>query len=154
LKVYQPAEKIDSFNDLNGPLHVEEIPEEEKNAGPRDRLVHVIHFFKDNQQMQYYGEPFFFLIHDGEALSDIKVRIQKKFQVPDEQFLKWKFAHVAYNRPEYLQDTDIVLSRFQKNIYGAWENCLGLEHSDMSTKRAYMANQNRHSFEKPVKIYN
>jgi hypothetical protein len=26
-----------------------QIPEEEKNAGPRDRLVHVIHFFKDNQ---------------------------------------------------------------------------------------------------------
>ncbi|KAM0883676.1 hypothetical protein ACQ4PT_031462 [Festuca glaucescens] len=154
MKVYQPAEKIDSINDLNGPLHVEEIPEEEKNAGPRDRLVHVIHFFKDNQHMQYYGDPFFFLIHDGEALSDIKVRIKKKFQVPDEQFLKWKFAYVAYNRPEYLQDTDIVLSRFQKNIYGAWEHSLGLEHSDMSTKRAYLASQNRHSFEKPVKIYN
>jgi hypothetical protein len=25
LKVYQPAEKIDSFNDLNGPLHIEEV---------------------------------------------------------------------------------------------------------------------------------
>ncbi|CAM0883475.1 unnamed protein product [Alopecurus aequalis] len=153
-KVYKPSEKIDSINDQHGPLHVEEIPEEETNAGPRDHLVHVIHFFKDNQ-MQCYGEPFFFLIRDGEALSDIKVRIQKKFQVPDEEFLKWKFAHVAYNRPEYLQDTDIVLTRFQRNVYGgAWEHCLGLEHSDTATKRAYMANQNRHSFEKPVKIFN
>ncbi|CAM0883473.1 unnamed protein product [Alopecurus aequalis] len=87
-KVYKPSEKIDSINDQHGPLHVEEIPEEETNAGPRDHLVHVIHFFKDNQQMQCYGEPFFFLIRDGEALSDIKVRIQKKFQVPDEEFLK------------------------------------------------------------------
>ena len=25
-----------------------QVPEEEKNAGPRDRLVHVYHFFKDN----------------------------------------------------------------------------------------------------------
>uniref|UniRef100_A0A453FM37 ubiquitinyl hydrolase 1 n=1 Tax=Aegilops tauschii subsp. strangulata TaxID=200361 RepID=A0A453FM37_AEGTS len=80
--------------------------------------------------------PFFFLIREGEALSDIKVRIQKKFEVPDEQFLKWKFAYVAYNRPDYLQDSDIVLSRFQKNIYGPWEQSLGLEHSDMPTKRA------------------
>ncbi|VAH64437.1 unnamed protein product [Triticum turgidum subsp. durum] len=151
-KVYQPTEKIDAVHDPNVPLHVEEIPEEEKSAGPRDRLVHVVHFFKDNQHIQYYGVPFFFLIREGEALSDIKVRIQKKFEVPDEQFLKWKFAYVAYNRPDYLQDSDIVLSRFQqKNIYGPWEQSLGLEHSDMPTKRA---NQNRHSFEKPVKIYN
>ncbi|VAH64436.1 unnamed protein product [Triticum turgidum subsp. durum] len=148
-KVYQPTEKIDAVHDPNVPLHVEEIPEEEKSAGPRDRLVHVVHFFKDNQHIQYYGVPFFFLIREGEALSDIKVRIQKKFEVPDEQFLKWKFAYVAYNRPDYLQDSDIVLSRFQKNIYGPWEQSLGLEHSDMPTKR-----QNRHSFEKPVKIYN
>lgn len=153
-KVYQPAEKIDAVHDPNVPLHVEEIPEEEKSAGPRDRLVHVVHFFKDNQHIQYYGVPFFFLIREGEALSDIKLRIQKKFEVPDEQFLKWKFAYVAYNRPDYLQDSDIVLSRFQKNIYGAWEQSLGLEHSDMPSKKPYMANQNRHSFEKPVKIYN
>lgn len=25
-----------------------QVPEEEKNLGPRDRLVHVYHFFKDN----------------------------------------------------------------------------------------------------------
>uniref|UniRef100_A0A453FM38 ubiquitinyl hydrolase 1 n=1 Tax=Aegilops tauschii subsp. strangulata TaxID=200361 RepID=A0A453FM38_AEGTS len=112
-KVYLPTEKIDAVHDPNVPLHVEEIPEVEKSAGPRDRLVHVVHFFKDNQHIQYYGVPFFFLIREGEALSDIKVRIQKKFEVPDEQFLKWKFAYVAYNRPDYLQDSDIVLSRFQ-----------------------------------------
>ncbi|KQK09967.1 ubiquitin carboxyl-terminal hydrolase 13 isoform X2 [Brachypodium distachyon] len=152
-KVYQPGEKIDSVNDHNGPLHVEEIPEEENNAGPRDRLVHVFHFFKDLQHIQYYGDPFFFLLRDGETLSAVKVRIQKKFQVPEEQFLKWKFAHFAYNRQEYLQDSDIVLSRFQ-NVYGAWEHSLGMEHSDMIPKKTYIANQNRHSFEKPVKIYN
>jgi ubiquitin carboxyl-terminal hydrolase 7 len=40
------------------------------------------------QHIQYFGEPFFFLIRDGEALSEIKLRIQKRLQVPDEQFLK------------------------------------------------------------------
>ncbi|KAJ1285596.1 hypothetical protein BS78_03G290900 [Paspalum vaginatum] len=155
-KVYQPSDKIDSVCDQYGPLRIEEVPEEERTAGPQDRLVHVYHFFKENNHIQYFGEPFFFLIHDGETLSDLKVRIQKRLQVPDEQFLKWKFAYVTYSRPEYLQDSDIVLSRFQKQkpIYGEWEHHLGLEHAATTPKRSYLASQNRHSLEKPVKIYN
>jgi len=155
-KVYQPGDTIDSVNDQYGPLRIEEVPEEEKNAGPRDRLVHVYHFFKDNHLNQYFGEPFFFLIRDGEVLADIKVRIQKRLRIPDEQFLKWKFACVTYSQTEYLQDSDVVLSRFQKQkpVYGAWEHHLGLEHTATTPKRSFLASQNRHSFEKPVKIYN
>ncbi|KAL6845478.1 hypothetical protein ACP4OV_024973 [Aristida adscensionis] len=155
-KVYEPADKIDFVSDQHGPLRIEEVPEEEKNAGPQDRLIHVYHFFKDNHHIQYFGEPFFFLIRDGEALSDIKARIQKRLQVPDEQFLKWKFAYVAFSRPEYLEDSDIVLNRFQKqkNIYGPWEHHLGMEHTATTPKRSYMAIQSRHSLEKAVKIYN
>jgi hypothetical protein len=48
------------------------------------------------QHIQYFGEPFFFLIRDGEALSDIKVRIQKRLQVPDEQFLKVLISPLLY----------------------------------------------------------
>ncbi|OEL23661.1 Ubiquitin carboxyl-terminal hydrolase 13 [Dichanthelium oligosanthes] len=115
-----------------------------------------VYLHKICKHMQYFGEPFFFLIRDGEALSDIKVRIQKRLQVPDEQFLKWKFAYVTFSRTEYLQDSDIVLSQFQKQkpVYGGWEQHLGLEHTATTPKRSYFASQNRHSFEKPVKIYN
>ncbi|XP_038987971.1 ubiquitin carboxyl-terminal hydrolase 12-like isoform X5 [Phoenix dactylifera] len=153
------------------------VPEEEKNLGPHDRLIHVYHFMKDtsqnqmvknhtdsalqkedpslNKQVQNFGEPFFLVIHEGETLAEVKVRIQKKLQVPDEEFSKWKFAFLSMGRPEYLQDSDIVSSRFQRrDVYGAWEQYLGLEHSDTAPKRAYAANQNRHTFEKPVKIYN
>ncbi|XP_015699161.1 ubiquitin C-terminal hydrolase 13-like isoform X2 [Oryza brachyantha] len=155
-KVFQPT---DSVNEQNGLLCVEEVPEEEKNAGTQDRLVHVCHFRKDKQsfqQLDYYGEPFFFLIRDGEALSDIKVRIQKKLQVSDEQIAKWKFAYIAFNRlvGDYFQDSDIVLSRFQKDVYGPWEQCLGLEHSNVTLKRSCLSNQNRNSFDKAVKILN
>uniref|UniRef100_A0A0D3EUJ2 ubiquitinyl hydrolase 1 n=1 Tax=Oryza barthii TaxID=65489 RepID=A0A0D3EUJ2_9ORYZ len=141
-KVYQPSEKI-SVNEFNGLLCVEEVPEEEKNAGVRDRLVHVCHFIIEKQHIDYYGEPFFFLIRDDETLSDIKVRIQKKLLVSDEQFAKWKFAYIAHNRlaGEYFQDSDIVLSRFQKDVYGPWEQCLGLEHSDVTPKRSCLSNQ-------------
>jgi ubiquitin carboxyl-terminal hydrolase 7 len=136
-----------------------QIPEEEKNLGPHDRLIHVYHFTKEtaqNQmQVQNFGEPFFLVIHEGETLAEVKGRIQKKLQVPDEEFSKWKFAFLSMGRPEYLQDSDVVSSRFQRrDVYGAWEQYLGLEHSDNTPKRAYAVHQNRHTFEKPVKIYN
>ncbi|KAJ6727513.1 UBIQUITIN CARBOXYL-TERMINAL HYDROLASE 13 [Salix purpurea] len=178
-KIFPHNEKIENINDQYWTLRAEEVPEEEKNLGPHDRLIHVYHFMKDttpNQvQVQNFGEPFFLVIHEGETLTEVKMRIQKKLQVPDEEFSKWKLAFLSLGRPEYLQDSDIVSSRFQrKDVYGAWEQYLGLEHSDNAPKRSYAANQmimssilsqkpcgdlafilqNRHTYEKPVKIYN
>ena len=40
------------------------------------------------QSIQNFGEPFFLVIHEGETLAEVKVRIQKKLQVPDEEFSK------------------------------------------------------------------
>ncbi|XP_020690617.1 ubiquitin carboxyl-terminal hydrolase 12 [Dendrobium catenatum] len=159
-KIFPLSEKIENINDQYWTLRAEEIPEEEKNCSPHDRLIHVYHFMKDpNQnstQVQNFGEPFFLVIHDDETLAEVKARIQRKLQVPDDEFSKWKFAFMSLGRPEYLQDSDIVSTRFQRrDVYGAWEQYLGLEHSDTSPKRAYQANQNRHhTSEKPVKIYN
>ncbi|XP_020095661.1 ubiquitin carboxyl-terminal hydrolase 12-like isoform X3 [Ananas comosus] len=156
-KVFPPNEKIETINDHYWTLRVEEIPEEEKNIGQHDRLIHVYHFIKDPQnqmQVQNFGDPFFLVIHESETLSEVKVRIQKKLQIPDEEFSKWKFAYVSLGRPDYLQDSDVVSARFQRSIYGAWEQYLGMEHADTTPKRAYTANQNRHTLEKPVKIYN
>ncbi|XAR64915.1 Ubiquitinyl hydrolase 1 [Bertholletia excelsa] len=155
-KIFPLNEKIENINDQYWTLRAEEIPEEEKNLGPNDRLIHVYHFMKDAaQQVQNFGEPFFLLIHERETLAEVKVRLQKKLQVPDEEFSKWKFAFLSLGRPEYLQDSDVVCSRFQRrDVYGAWEQYLGLEHSDNAPKRSYVANQNRHAYEKPVRIYN
>ncbi|CAL0315809.1 unnamed protein product [Lupinus luteus] len=158
-KVFPPTEKIEGINDQYWTLRAEEVPEEEKNLGPHGRLIHVYHFTKDtaqNQmQIQNFGEPFFLVIHEGETLDEIKVRIQKKLQVPNDEFAKWKFAFFSLGRPEYLQDSDIISSRFQRrDVYGAWEQYLGLEHTDNAPKRTYAVNQNRHAYEKPVKIYN
>ncbi|MCD9646611.1 ubiquitin carboxyl-terminal hydrolase 13 [Datura stramonium] len=135
------------------------IPEDEKNLGQHDRLIHVYHFNKEasqNQmQIQNFGEPFLLVIHESETLADVKMRIQKKLQVPDEEFSKWKFAFLSLGRPEYLEDLDILSSRFQRrDVCGAWEQYLGLEHAGGAPKRTHAAHQNRHSYEKPVKIYN
>ncbi|KAF7143600.1 hypothetical protein RHSIM_Rhsim05G0178300 [Rhododendron simsii] len=144
-KIFPLNEKIENINDQYWTLRAEEIPEEEKNLGPHDRLIHVYHFMKDtaqNQVVQNFGEPFFLVIREGETLAEVKVRIQKKLQVPDEEFSKWKFAFLSLGRPDYLQDSDIVSSRFQRrDVYGAWEQYLGLEHSDNTPKRSYAANQ-------------
>ncbi|XP_010558916.1 PREDICTED: ubiquitin carboxyl-terminal hydrolase 12-like [Tarenaya hassleriana] len=159
-KIFPPTERIENINDQYWTLRAEEIPEEEKDIGPNDRLIHVYHFNKESgqnqmQQVQNFGEPFFLVIHGGETLGEIKERIQKKLLVPDEDFAKWKFAFMSMGRPEYLEDTDVVYNRFQRrDVYGAWEQYLGLEHSDNAPKRAYAVNQIRHTYEKPVKIYN
>ena len=34
-----------------------QVPEEEKNLGPQDRLIHVYHFMKDPQNMNVSGIP-------------------------------------------------------------------------------------------------
>ncbi|CAL5322109.1 unnamed protein product [Camellia sinensis] len=92
--------------------------------------------------VQNFGKPFFLVIHEGETLTEIKERIQKKLQVPDEEFSKWNFAFLSLGRLKYLQDSDIVSSRFQRrDVYGTWEQYLGLEHSDNTPKRSYVANQ-------------
>ncbi|CAN4120119.1 unnamed protein product [Withania somnifera] len=158
-KIFPTSEKIENINDQYWTLRAEEIPEEEKSLGPNDRLIHVYHFTKEtaqNQmQIQNFGEPFLLVIYEGETLAQVKVRIQKKLQVPDEDFAKWKFAFLSLGRPEYLEDSDILSSRFQRrDVYGAWEQYLGLEHPDYAPKRTHAAYQNRHTFEKPVKIYN
>ncbi|KAI3831116.1 hypothetical protein MKX03_017220 [Papaver bracteatum] len=144
-KVFPVTEKIGNISDEYWTLRAEEIPEEEENLGPRDRLIRVYHFIKEAYTIQNFGEPFFLVIHEGETLDTVKLRIQKKLQVPDEEFAKLKFASLSLlrRRPEYLQDSDIVLIHFQrKDVYGAWEQYLGLEHSDSSPKRACAASQN------------
>ncbi|KAJ9559114.1 hypothetical protein OSB04_013728 [Centaurea solstitialis] len=145
-KVFPLTEKIENINDQYWTLRAEEIPEEEKNLGPLDRLIHVYHFTKEtaqNQmQVQNFGEPFFLIIREDETLGDVKGRIQRKLQVPEDEFAKWRFAFLSLGRPEYLDDSDVVSSRFQKkDVYGAWEQYLGLEHPDTSPKRPFTANQ-------------
>ncbi|NP_001346281.1 Ubiquitin carboxyl-terminal hydrolase 12 [Zea mays] len=156
-KVFAPNEKIENINDQYWTLRAEEVPDEEKNLGPFDRLIHVYHFTKDTQnqtQVQNFGEPFFMVIREDETLSSIKERIQRKLKVPDEDFSKWKFAYISLGRPDYFEDSDTVALKFQRNMYGAWEQYLGLEHPDTAPRKAHTINQNRHSFERPVKIYN
>ncbi|GKE92308.1 ubiquitin carboxyl-terminal hydrolase 13, partial [Tanacetum coccineum] len=99
-----------------------------------------------------FGDPFIFVIRDDETLAEIRLRIQKKLQVPDEEFSKWKFAFVSLGNPRYLQDSDVVFTRFENSdVYGAWEEYLGLEHLDNALK--WYTNDDDGCFQSPKKEF-
>jgi ubiquitin carboxyl-terminal hydrolase 7 len=68
-----------------------QIPEEEKDLGAHDRLIHVYHFSRDasqNHMVQNFGEPFFLVVHETETLAEVKQCIQRKLEIPYEEFSK------------------------------------------------------------------
>ncbi|KAL3620232.1 ubiquitin carboxyl-terminal hydrolase 13 [Castilleja foliolosa] len=158
-KIFSSSEKIKSINDKYWNLRAEEIPEEEKNLSAHDCLIHVYHFMNEEKQnqvkIQNFGEPFLLVIHEDETLDHVKNHVQKKLNVPDEDFSKWKFAYVSQDRAEYLEDSDIPFGRFQRRgIHVDWVPYLGLEHVNNAPKRPLVASQYLQRFDKAVRIYN
>lgn len=87
------------------------------------------------------GHPFLLVIHEEETLADNKLRLHEKFQVPDDEFFKWKSA-----RGKYFQDSDMLFHHFER--VDDWLNkgsshfpSLCLEHSSNSWKRTSASNQ-------------
>ncbi|KAI3950526.1 hypothetical protein MKW92_032515 [Papaver armeniacum] len=98
-KIYPLNEKLTNLKNQSWLLRAEKILEEEEKLGLDDKIIHVCHFTKEalpgkrnKLNVRYFGEPFFSIIHKGETLAEIKLRIKKKLQVPDAEFSKWKFA--------------------------------------------------------------
>uniref|UniRef100_A0A7S2Z4X2 ubiquitinyl hydrolase 1 n=1 Tax=Chloropicon laureae TaxID=464258 RepID=A0A7S2Z4X2_9CHLO len=155
-KTYDENDKIDSINDQYWTLRAEAVSEEERNMSPNDRLVHVYHFTSrdsGSSNMTNFGNPFFFVLHEGETLVQVRERIRAKLNVSEEEFAKWKVAFCSVSRPEYLKDDDIVISRFmRRDSYGPWEHYLGLEHEDKNPK-ARSNHQKSYGYDKPIKIY-
>ncbi|XP_065621470.1 ubiquitin C-terminal hydrolase 12 isoform X9 [Quercus suber] len=70
-KIFPLSEKIENINDQYWTLRAEEVPEEEKNLGPHDRLIHVYHFMKDtaqNQVVSTFGSPWDGVIFESHVL--------------------------------------------------------------------------------------
>lgn len=60
------------------------------------------------QKIQNFGEPFFLVIHADETLANVKIRIQKKLNVSEEEFFK-----VVFRRTNSIK---IMCSPAQKKI--------------------------------------
>ncbi|KAK6156222.1 hypothetical protein DH2020_010470 [Rehmannia glutinosa] len=124
-KIFPLQEKIENINDQYWTLRAEEM-----RANGLVRLVLV--------SMDVGNQSVVEVIPEEERNLSPQARLIHvyHFMKDTTQNQVWKFAFLYMGRPEYLQDSDIVSCRFQRrDVYGAWEQYLGLEHSDNTPKR-------------------
>lgn len=135
---------------------IEEIPKDEVTLAEDEMMIPVAHFHKD--LFCTFGTPFLLKIKHNEPFSTVKERIQKKLDVVDKEFEKYKFAVVIMGRQDYIPDDgdsdfQLNLSKFLPHqISGGglqtrpW---LGLDHVNKTPKRS------RYNYlEKAIKIHN
>ncbi|KMZ73738.1 hypothetical protein ZOSMA_141G00080 [Zostera marina] len=154
-RILSPNEKIEYLMRVDNIIRLEEIPEDEKCMGINDRLVHVYHFRKKENKMTIvnFGDPFLLSVSSNEKLSEIKIRIQKRLQISDEEFSKWKFASCIRGLVFYLEDDEIILHHIQeKDPNSIWESYLGLEHSNTLLNMEIRKKTQKVNYQKPVKI--
>ncbi|KAK0051801.1 ubiquitin carboxyl-terminal hydrolase 7 [Biomphalaria pfeifferi] len=135
---------------------IEEIPADEVTMAADELLIPVAHFQKE--MYQTFGIPFLLKIKDNEPFSAVKERIQKKLDIPDKEFEKYKFAIIVMGRLEYIsedsQDIKVDLKKFiphavQSGMGMQARPWLGLDHVNKTPKRA------RYNYlEKAIKIHN
>ncbi|XP_046648713.1 ubiquitin carboxyl-terminal hydrolase 7-like isoform X3 [Daphnia pulicaria] len=84
-------------------FRVEEIPKDELEIGDDELLIPVAHFSKEIYSG--FGIPFLLKVREAEPFSQVKERIQKRLEVPDKEFEKYKFAVVVMTRIRNLTET-------------------------------------------------
>lgn len=133
---------------------IEEIPKDELELADDELLIPVAHFHKE--VFSTFGVPFLLKIKHREPFSRVKERIQRKLDIPDKEFEKYKFAIILMGRPQYIgeeSDYSVSLQDFlsQPPQGGTLQSrpWLGLEHINKAPKRS------RYNYlEKAIKIHN
>ncbi|XP_074593603.1 ubiquitin-specific protease 7 isoform X2 [Brevipalpus obovatus] len=143
---------LDCLNPMSNKVYrIEEILKDEIVKDPSEFIIPVAHFSKEI--FQTFGTPFLLKLRDGEPFSAVKERIQKKLEVPEKEFEKFKFAIVCGKCHYITDDTEIV----KKDDFSATPTMshthpkpwLGLEHVNKAPKRS------RYNYlEKAIKIHN
>lgn len=129
-------------------LRIEEIPLDEIDLDEQlETLVPVIHFHKN--LFTTFGTPLLIKVCDQETFKDVKNRIQKKLNLSQYEWEKYKLATVQNKIVTAVDDNEkVALEKFQSQDEG---RCiLGLDHTN---KNAYPTSK-LNIFEKSIKIYN
>ncbi len=92
----QPQQKTEKT------YRIEEIPQDEMIVREDEMLISVVHFYKDT--FSTFGIPFLIKIKADETWATVKDRIQKKLNLSDKEWEKYKFAKIILERVEYIQD--------------------------------------------------
>ncbi|GAB6025849.1 Ubiquitin carboxyl-terminal hydrolase 7 [Chamberlinius hualienensis] len=139
-------------------LRIEEIPKDELELAEDEALVPIGHFHKEI--FTTFGVPFLMKVKHGEQFAKVKERLQKRLDVPDKEFEKFKFAIIMMGRAQFIQDeSDYVVNIDDFLPHTAPDRLpgsamptrpwLGLEHVNKAPKRS------RYNYlEKPIKIHN
>ncbi|RWS24472.1 ubiquitin carboxyl-terminal hydrolase 7-like protein, partial [Leptotrombidium deliense] len=137
---------------------IEEIPKDELKLEAGEFLIPVAHFHKEIYQT--FGIPFLLKLRHKEAFSAVKDRIQRKLDIVDKEFEKYKFAIVIGGRTQYISDeNDYIISKDDFQMHSVTNTLqtggmppkpwLGLEHVNKAPKRS------RYNYlEKAIKIHN
>ncbi|KAF8789210.1 ubiquitin carboxyl-terminal hydrolase 7-like isoform X2 [Argiope bruennichi] len=83
-------------------FRIEEIPIDELEIADDELLIPVAHFQKEI--FSNFGVPFLLKIKHKEPFQKVKERIQKKLEVPDKEFERYKFALIVMGRPQPITD--------------------------------------------------
>lgn len=130
-------------------LRIEEIPMDEIDLDDQlETLVPVIHYHKN--LFTTFGTPLLIKVCDQETFKDVKNRIQKKLNISQYEWEKYKLAIIQNKTVNPVDDNEkVVLEKFQSAEEG--QRCyLGLDHTN---KNAYTTSK-LNIFEKSIKIYN
>ncbi|CRK86286.1 CLUMA_CG000165, isoform A [Clunio marinus] len=130
-------------------LRIEEIPVDEIDLDEQiETLVPVLHYHKN--LFTTFGTPLLIKVCDQETFKDVKNRIQKKLNISQYEWEKYKLAIIQNKTVNPVDDNDkVVLEKFQ--IAEEGQRCiLGLDHTN---KNAYPTSK-LNIFEKSIKIYN
>jgi ubiquitin carboxyl-terminal hydrolase 7 len=147
-KIFDGNYFVSLINDSTD-LIAEEIPSEELEDNDA-KQIQVVHFCKDQQNIRLFGIPFYLYIMENETVKDIKERIQKKLEIRDEDYKRYKFAILAgLIKHEYLNDDDNFLEVYAKEPSYRLENVLGMEHKDPNPRIT-----NNRWYDKPIVIKN
>jgi ubiquitin carboxyl-terminal hydrolase 7 len=113
-----------------------------------EALVPVIHFHKN--LFTQFGVPLLIKVCDQETFKDVKNRIQKKLNISQYEWEKYKLAIIQNKSASPVDDNEkVVLEKFQASEES--QRChLGLDHTNKSAYPATKLN----IFEKSIKIYN
>ncbi|GIY89443.1 ubiquitin carboxyl-terminal hydrolase 7 [Caerostris extrusa] len=83
-------------------LRIEEIPNGELEIADDELLIPVAHFQKE--VFSTFGVPFLLKIKHKEHFLKVKERIQKKLEVPDKEFERYKFAIIVMGRQQSINE--------------------------------------------------
>ncbi|XP_076333936.1 ubiquitin carboxyl-terminal hydrolase 7-like isoform X2 [Tachypleus tridentatus] len=133
---------------------IEEIRKEELHLADDELLVPCAHFHKE--VFSTFGVPFLLKIKHKEPFSKVRERIQKKLEIPDKDFEKYKFAIVVMGQPQYISEDTEYFVNIQDFLPHPPQGSslppkpwLGLEHINKAPKRSRC-----NYSEKAIKIHN